>query len=200
MALELYPPACDDERLTHIKELLVDDPALVEVVDERELEWRCGIFEAQKWQVTQPDGQVGERDIVLHHGGAGVCVVREGKMCLVRQYRVALGRMSLEIPAGKIDPGEDPAVCAARELTEETGLVAEQLVPIAVSRSAPGFTNEATRIFYAKGVSQHPAAPDPDEFVDVVWVPVAEVVAAVRAGIIQDAKTVISALFAASLE
>ena len=60
-------------------------------------------------------------------------------------------------------------------------------------------TREATRIFYAEGISQHPAAPDPDEFVDVTWVPVDEVVAAVRAGIIEDAKTVVSALFAASL-
>jgi len=73
------------------------------------------------------------------------------------------------------------------------------LIPIAVSRSAPGFTNEKTRIFYAKGVSQHPAHPDSDEFVDVVWVPLDEVVAAVRAGIIEDAKTVVSALFAAGL-
>ena len=200
MALELLPPQQDDERLDRIRAFLVDDPSLVERIETRETQWRCGIYAAEKWMVTQPDGALGERDIVLHNGGAGVCVVRDGKMCLVRQYRVALGRMSLEIPAGKIDPKEDPAVCAARELTEETGLVAERLVPIAISRSAPGFTNEATRIFYAEGVSQHPAHPDSDEFVDVVWVPVDEVVAAVRAGLIEDAKTVISALFAASLE
>lgn len=199
MALDLMPPKADDPRLDRIRQLLVDDPALVERVDERENMWHCGIFEAERWMVTQPDGQEGERDIVLHNGGAGVCVVRDGKMCLVRQYRVALGRMTLEIPAGKIDPNEDPAVCAARELTEETGLVAERLVPIATSRSAPGFTNEATRVFYAEGVSQHPASPDPDEFVAVCWVPVEEVLAAVRAGVIQDAKTVISALFAAGL-
>lgn len=199
MALDLMPPEANDPRLDRIRGLLKDDPSLVERVDVRENMWHCGIFEAERWMVTQPDGQVGERDIVLHNGGAGVCVVREGKMCLVRQYRVALGRMSLEIPAGKLDPGEDPAVCAARELTEETGLVAERLVPIAVSCSAPGFTNERTRVFFAEGLSQHPSSPDPDEFVDVVWVPVEEVVAAVRAGIIEDAKTVVSALFAASL-
>lgn len=200
MAFDLMPPKADDARLTHIRQLLVDDPALVERVALRENKWSCAIFDAQRWEVTQPDGVVGERDIVLHNGGAGVCVVREGKMCLVRQYRVALGRMTLEIPAGKIDPNEDPAVCAARELTEETGLVAERLVPIAMSCSAPGFTNEKTRIFYADGVSQHPAHPDSDEFVDVVWVPLEELVAAARAGIIEDAKTVISALFAAALE
>jgi ADP-ribose pyrophosphatase len=199
MSVELLPPDADDARLSRIRELLRDDDTLVERVELRETKWSCPIFEAERWEVTQPDGVRAERDIVLHNGGAGVCVVRDGKMCLVRQYRVALGRMSLEIPAGKIDPNEDPAICAARELTEETGLVAERLVPIAISRSAPGFTNEATRVFYAQGVSQHPASPDPDEFVDVCWVPVDEVLAAVRAGIIQDAKTVISALFAAAL-
>ena len=199
MTLSLMPPSADDARLDHIRQLLQDDPALVERVDVREGMWRNAIFSAERWQVTQPDGVSSERDIVLHNGGAGVCVVRDGKMCLVRQYRVALGRMTLEIPAGKIDPKEDPATCAARELTEETGLVAERLVPIAMSCSAPGFTNEKTRIYYADGISQHPAHPDPDEFVDVVWVPLDEVLAAVRAGIIEDAKTVISALFAAGL-
>ena len=175
MALTLNPPSNQDVRLAHIRELLIDDPSLVEHVDERESMWNCAIFKAERWQVTQPDGNRGE------------------------QYRVALGRMSLEIPAGKIDPGEDPAVCAARELTEETGLVAERLVPIAVSSSAPGFTNEKTRIFYAEGIAQHPSRPDADEFVDVVWVPLDEMVAAVRAGIIEDAKTVVSVLFAAGL-
>ena len=199
MALSLMPPSADDARLDHIRQLLKDDPALVERVDVREGMWRNAIFSAERWQVTQPDGVSSERDIVLHNGGAGVCVVRDGKMCLVRQYRVALGRMTLEIPAGKIDPKEDPATCAARELTEETGLVAERLVPIAMSCSAPGFTNEKTRIYYADGISQHPAHPDPDEFVDVVWVPLDEVLAAVRAGIIEDAKTVVSALFAAGI-
>ena len=199
MALDLMPPTADDPRLDNIRQLLTDDPALVERVESKERMWHCGIFETERWMVAQPDGQVGERDIVLHNGGAGVCVVRDGKMCLVRQYRVALGRMTLEIPAGKLDAGEDPAVCAARELTEETGLVAERLIPIAVSCSAPGFTNEKTRVFYADGVSQHPASPDPDEFVDVVWVALDEVLAAVRAGVIEDAKTVVSALFAASL-
>lgn len=199
MPFDLLPPEPDDTRLAHIRELLVDDPTLVERVDERECVWKNAIYAAERWQVTQPDGEVGERDIVLHNGGAGVCVVRDGKMCLVKQHRVALGRMTLEIPAGKIDPNEDPAVCAARELTEETGLVAERLIPVAMSCSAPGFTNEKTRIFYADGISQHPASPDPDEFVSVVWVPVDEVVAAVRAGIIEDAKTVISAFFALGL-
>ena len=172
---------------------------LIEHVTAEHPRWEGNIFKVVQLDVDQPDGTPGVRDIVWHHGGAGVAAVRDGKLCLVRQWRVALDRMTLEIPAGKIDPGEDPAICAARELTEETGLVAERLVPIAISRSAPGFTNEATRIFYAEGLSQHPASPDSDEFVAVVWVPVEEIVAAVRAGIVQDAKTVIAALFAEGL-
>lgn len=169
------------------------EEGLIETVDKENPRWKGNIFEVAQLDVTQPDGTPGVRDIVWHHGGAGVCAIRDGKMCLVRQWRVALGRMTLEIPAGKIDPGEDPAVCAARELTEETGLVAERLEFVASSAGAPGFTNERTRIFLAHGLSAHPAHPDPDEFVDVVWVPVKDVLAATKLGVIKDAKTIIAA-------
>ncbi len=155
--------------------------------------WEGSIFRVEQLDVVQPDGTPGVRDIVWHHGGAGVCAVRDGRMCLVRQWRVALGRMTLEIPAGKIDAGEDPARCAARELEEETGLTAERLEFVASSAGAPGFTNERTRVFMAHGLSTHPAHPDSDEFVDVLWVPVADVVEAVRLGAIKDAKTIIAA-------
>lgn len=155
--------------------------------------WEGAIFRVAQLDVEQPDGTPGVRDIVWHHGGAGVAAVRDGKICLVRQWRVALGRMTLEIPAGKIDEGEDPAVCAARELAEETGLVAERLEYVASSAGAPGFTNERTRVFLAHGLATHPAHPDPDEFVDVLWVPLADVIEAARLGVIMDAKTIIGA-------
>lgn len=175
-----------------IRRLMQPDDRLVERVVARETEWKGVIFEVQKLEVVCPDGSQGRRDILLHHGGAGVCAVRDGRICLVRQYRVALGRMSLEIPAGKLEAGEDPAVCAARELTEETGLVADRLEPIAVSAGAPGFNNEKTRIFYAHGLHRGPASPDEGEFVDVVWLPLEDMMAAIHDGIIEDAKTVIS--------
>ena len=155
--------------------------------------WSGQIFRVAQLDVVTPDGTPGVRDIVWHHGGAGVAAVRDGKLCLVRQWRVALGRMTLEIPAGKIDAGEDPALCAARELAEETGLVAERLEFVASSAGAPGFTNERTRIFLAHGLSTHPAHPDPDEFVDVLWLPVEDVIEASRLGVILDAKTIIAA-------
>ena len=135
-----------------------------------------------------------ERDIVLHNGGAGVCVVRDGRMCLVRQYRVTLGRMTLEIPAGKIDPGEDPAVCAGRELTEETGFVATRIAYLSTIATGVGFCDEVIHLYMATGLRQAKADPDEDEFIDVDLVESSELVDAVLDGKIEDAKTVVGAL------
>lgn len=184
--------------LTDIQRLLELDDRLVEKVVRCDHEWDGKIFRVEHLLVELPDGTTGWREIVRHNGGAGVCVVKDGKICLVRQYRVALGRMTLEIPAGKLDPGEDAAICAARELTEETGLVAGRLELLAKTAGAPGFNDEKTRVFIAHDVVQEQARPDSDEFVDVVWVPVEDVVEAIRAGLIEDAKTVVSALAAAA--
>jgi ADP-ribose pyrophosphatase len=184
-------------KLEKIKELLKPDARYVEVVEETRDEWAGRIFAAQTLDVRLSDGSAGWREIVRHHGGAGVCAVRDGMICLVRQYRVALGRMTLEIPAGKLDVGEDPAVCAARELVEETGLVADEMVPIAVSAGSVGFCDERTRIFLARGLRQDEARPDEGELVDVVWLPVMDMVEAIREGLIEDSKTII-AVFAAA--
>ncbi len=184
--------------LDRIRALLQLDDTLVETVLRTDHEWSGKIFSVEHLLVRLPDGSEGWREIVRHNGGAGVCVVRDGCLCLVRQYRVALGRMTLEIPAGKLDANEDPAVCAARELTEETGLIAGRIEPLAVSAGAPGFNNEKTRIFVAHDVVQREARPDEGELVDVVWVPVDDVVEAIRAGLIEDAKTVVSAFAAAA--
>ena len=95
-----------------------------------------------------------------------------------------------EAPAGKVDPSEPRDVCAGRELTEETGLVAERLELLAESYGAPGFTNEHTSVYFAHGLTQGDAHLDEGEFLNVLWVPVDDAVAAIREGLIQDAKTV----------
>lgn len=184
--------------LDRIMELMEPDPRLVEDVIRTDHEWTGKIFSVEHLLVKLPDGTEDWREIARHHGGAGVCAVVDGNICLVRQYRVALGRMTLEIPAGKLDPGEDAATCAARELTEETGLVAGRLELLAKSAGAPGFNDEKTRIFVAYDLVAGEARPDQGELVDVVWLPVGDMVEAVRAGIIQDAKTVVSVLAAAA--
>ena len=176
--------------LEQIRRALADDARLVERVTGTESSWEGRIFTAERIEVELADGTRSWREVVRQHGGAGVLAVLEGRVCLVRQYRVALEHTTLEIPAGKVDPGEDRATCAARELTEETGLVAERLELLVESYGAPGFTNEHTSVYFAHGLSQGPASPDDGELVDVLWVPVDDVLAAIRAGLIDDAKTV----------
>ena len=178
--------------LDRIRALLEPDERLLEEVAERKRIFTGKIFDVETLDVRLSDGEQGYREILHHNGGAGVCCVRDNKICLVRQYRVALGRMTLEIPAGKLDANEDPAVCAARELTEETGLVAGHLTHLATSAGAPGFNDEKTRIFVAHDVRQGEAAPDEGELVDVVWVDVDDMCEAIQLGLIEDAKTVVS--------
>lgn len=178
------------EGLDMIRGALAPDARLHERVVRTDPEWQGKIFSVEHLRVELSDGSLDWREVVRHHGGAGVVAVRDGRVCLVRQYRVALGRMTLEIPAGKVDPGEPRDECAARELTEETGLVAERLELLTESYGAPGFTDEHTSVYFAHGLSQGDAAPDEGEFVDVLWVPVDDAVRAIRLGLIDDAKTV----------
>ena len=184
------------EGLDAIRAALEPDDALFERVVSSDVEWEGKIFSVEHQRVELSDGSLDWREIVRHHGGAGVLAVRDGMVCLVRQYRVALGRMTLEIPAGKVDPSEPRDVCAGRELTEETGLVAERLELLAESYGAPGFTNEHTSVYFAHGLTQGDAHLDEGEFLNVVWVPVEDAVEAIRLGLIDDAKTVTGILAA----
>ena len=178
------------EALDTVRRALEVDPALVERVTSVDRAWEGTIFSVEHLRVELSDGSSDWREVVRHNGGAGVVAVMDGRVCLVRQYRVALGCMTLEIPAGKVDAGEPRDACAARELTEETGLVAERLELITESYGAPGFTNEHTSVYFAHGLAQGAAHLDAGEFLNVVWVPVDEAVEAIRRGLIQDAKTV----------
>ena len=182
--------------LNEIKRLLTMDERLYEEITERTPIFDGHIFNVETLDVTLSDQSHGYREVLHHLGGAGVAVIRDNRICLVRQYRVALGRMTLEIPAGKLDAGEDPAVTAARELREETGLIAGRLEHVATTAGAPGFNDEKTRVFAALDVTQGDATPDEGELVDVVWVDLDDMVEAIRAGIIEDAKTVVSVLAA----
>jgi len=101
----------------------------------------------------------GTREIVEHPGAVAVLVQDpEGRVLLVRQGRPAAGRELWEIPAGKLEPGEPPEQAARRELREETGLIAETLVPLGVIYSTPGYSNEVIHLFLAQGVAGEPRA------------------------------------------
>jgi len=147
--------------------------------------------------VTLPDGRQATRDIVSHPGASVVVPLNEkGEVYMVRQYRKPIETVSLEIPAGKLDHGEDPKVCAERELKEETGLIAENLTHLVSIHSTPGFSNEVLHLYVATGLSEGESCADEDEFISTEKYTVAELEGMVLKGEITDAKSIIGILFA----
>ena len=175
-----------------------DDPrdaGLAERPLTEDVVWTGRIFNVDRLQVQLPDGRNAIRDVVRHPGAVAiVALTDEGRICLVRQYRTALGRVTVEIPAGKLDPGEDPLECASRELLEETGMLAEKIAYLTSIATSDGFTDELIHIYMATGLSFSKSSPDADEFINVDLVEVGELVDAVLDGRIEDAKTVVGAL------
>ncbi|MBR5152183.1 MAG: NUDIX hydrolase [Clostridia bacterium] len=151
-------------------------------------------------KVTLPDGKQAERELVLHPGGVGVVAVDEdGSVILVRQFRKPLEDAIYEIPAGKLDKGEDHRLCGIRELAEETGYRAEEFVYLGYIYPSPGFTDEVTHIYLATGLSQGECHPDEDEYLDVVRMPFEDAVTMVMENKINDAKTVAGILKAKNM-
>lgn len=156
------------------------------------------ILHVQKWTVRLPDGREALREVVLHKGAAAIVPVDDkGRVTLVRQHRVAAGQFTWEIPAGKLDyAGEDPLVCAKRELEEETGLRADRWQKLTEVITTPGFCSERIHVYLATGLSRHEDHPDEDEFLSVAAMPLKEAVAHVMAGELRDAKTCLGLLMA----
>ncbi|MBQ2977550.1 MAG: NUDIX hydrolase [Clostridia bacterium] len=156
------------------------------------------IIKVERWQVSLPNGQTAPREIVRHNGAAAIVPIdAAGNVTLVRQYRVAVGRFTWEIPAGKLDsPDEDPFHAARRELEEETGLQAENWQLLNRIDTTPGFCTERIAIYLATGLSQQNAHPDEDEFLGLTKMPLDEAVALCMAGEIHDSKTLVGLLMA----
>ena len=143
-------------------------------------------------RVTLPNGATIELEMIHHPGAAAVVPVTEaGEVVLIRQYRHAAAGYLYEIPAGKLDPGESPLTCAARELEEETGYRAATLVPLLSVFSTPGFTDEVIHLFMAMELTPGRQTLEYDEVLEVVRMPLEEAMAHIRDGSIRDAKTVI---------
>ena len=148
--------------------------------------------------MTCPNGHSAPREIVVHKGAAAVVqVFDDGTTLLVRQHRVNVDRVTLEIPAGKLDHAdEDPLDCAVRELEEETGLQAEAMTLLTSVLTTPGFCTEKIGIYLAQGLSQGKTHPDEDEFLDLVRMPLDEAVELIMRGDIRDGKTICGLLMA----
>lgn len=171
------------------------DAGLHERIISEEQAWKGRFLDVRSAQVELPNGRVTGRDLVRHPGASAVVALTEsGKIVLVRQYRTAIDRVTVEIPAGKLDPGEDPLECAKRELHEETGFSANRIQYLTTIATTPGFCDEVIHIYMATGLTFDGANPDDDEFVNVDLVPLSELIDAVLDGKIEDAKTVVGAL------
>ena len=141
--------------------------------------------------VSLPNGHTASRELIRHVGA--VCVLPltdDGNVIVERQYRYPVGRVLTEIPAGKLDSKqEDHEAAARRELREETGCVADELVDLGVFYPAPAYSDEAIRMFLARGLHMGAQDLDPDEFLNVEYVPLEDLVRQVLAGEIPDVKT-----------
>lgn len=141
--------------------------------------------------VEAADGHRGTREVVEHQGAVGVVVLHDGDVWLVRQYRHATGEELIEIPAGKLAPGEDPAACAARELVEEIGLRPRTLEHLRTFYTTPGFTNELFHLYFADELTPEAGELEAGEVLEVERVPLGEVRTLLFSGRIRDAKTLI---------
>lgn len=149
-------------------------------------------------QVTLRNGQRIELDIVRHPGASAVVpFISEDEVLLIRQYRHAAGGMILEVPAGKLDPGESPEACAVRELAEETGRRASRVESLGWIWTTPGFTDEKIHLFAAFDLETVPRRPEDDEIIDLVPMSLSDAVERVWSGEVNDAKSALALLHAA---
>lgn len=150
--------------------------------------------------VRLPSGRVAQREIVEHPGAAAIVPLTDaGDVVLVRQYRKTVESTLLEIPAGKLEPGEDPLACAQRELAEETGLRATTMTRLLTFAPSPGILTEAITIFLARGLAPHRlSAPVEEEGLRVESVPLERVRALIEAGEIRDGKSLVGLLLVLS--
>ncbi len=158
------------------------------------------LFRIQHDKLIEPGGLVSERDVIRHNGSVVILAIDKSKskkdpwIVMERQYRHAANQSLWELPAGKIDAGEQPLAAAKRELMEETGYSARSWKPLVDYFASPGFLGESMKVFLAEGLIAGEAQPEEDEKIDFRLVKLSDVVKMIKKGGIHDGKTLISIL------
>ena len=168
---------------------------LTETMVSREEKYQGKFFSVHVDQVRLPNGNLAAREVVEHVDGVAILPLDERNNVLtVTQYRYVFGKPLLEIPAGKLEPGEDPVAGALRELKEETGAVPDTFLPMGVTLPSPGCLSERLYLFLARGLHMESQQLDEDEFLNVERIPFNEMVHRVMDGEIEDGKTIAAVL------
>ena len=149
------------------------------------------------YDIAEVNGKEAWREVVHHPGASAVVAIDEdNRIIMEKQFRYALNDYLLEIPAGKLDAGEDPLVCAKRELEEETGIIASEWISLGTIATSPGFCNEVIHLYVAKGLSKGEIHWDEDEYVEVERYTFDELLQRIKEERIKDSKTLSALLLA----
>ena len=149
------------------------------------------------YDIAEVNGKEAWREVVHHPGASAVVAIDEdNRIIMEKQFRYALNDYLLEIPAGKLDAGEDPLVCAKRELEEETGIVASEWISLGTIATSPGFCNEVIHLYVAKGLSKGEIHWDEDEYVEVERYTFDELLQRIKEEKIKDSKSLSTLLLA----
>ena len=167
------------------------DRSLSEKLLDKEVVFPGKIIRLEHWHVSLPNGETALREVAVHPGAAAVVALdEEGCVLMVRQHRIAVDRLTWEIPAGKLDsPDESPLVCAKRELSEETGGFCSSMTVLGTYYGSAGIMDEIIYLYFARLTGRGSAHPDEDEFLTVEKIAVDELEGRIARGEIQDGKT-----------
>jgi ADP-ribose pyrophosphatase len=175
---------------------------LVETADllSSEVVFECPLFKVRHDELIEPGGKHSERDVIRHNGSVVILALDNAKskkdpwIVIERQYRHAANQFLWELPAGKLEAGEDPMTGAQRELEEETGYQAKKWRPLVEYYASPGFLGESMKVFLAEGLVPGDAHPEEDEEIEIRLVKLSDVLKMIEKGAILDGKTLTSVL------